>query len=361
MTGDGARFNPADGLGVVLDEHLLWIGQWHRAVFYRYGADVDEESAPAAFAEWVAAARDGDLAHQPAVEKLINLHEAMHRQARMMRLKATAEEFPTEAEYEGVIGRFDEFCLQLRRVERAFGAAASGLDPLTGLRHRRGMSEALEREHNRFTRTGQPYCVAIGDIDKFKTVNDTYGHDVGDRVIATFAAVISRSIRNFDEAFRMGGEEFLICLKETAIEDGYQVIERLRADMQRTRIPLPDGGEFGVTASFGIAQSTAGVDPEALIKRADTALYQAKNGGRNQVVRHGQRVAPAPYHPSPQAPRPSPPRAAAPPSPAQVRAPAQPQAAAARPSPQPRPAAPVRPEDVAPIPRPLRPRPPPRG
>lgn len=305
MSHGGASFSPADGLGVVLDEHLRWIGQWHRAIFYRYGEDVDEENAPASFARWVADARDGELAHQPAVEKLVNLHEQMHRQARFLRLKATTGEFPTEAEYEGVITRFDEFCMHLRRVERAFGAAESALDPLTGLRHRRGMSEALEREENRFRRTGQPYCVAIGDIDKFKNVNDTYGHDVGDRVIAMFSAVISRSIRNFDEAFRMGGEEFLICLKETGLEDGFQVIDRLRQTMQGAVVPLPGGKSLSVTASFGIAQAHAGLTPEELIKQADTALYQAKNGGRNQAVR----FLPA-GHAAPPPPPPAPPPAA---------------------------------------------------
>ncbi|MBV5336276.1 diguanylate cyclase, partial [bacterium] len=83
--------------GVVLDEHLRWISQWHRAIFYRYGEDVDEGGAPASFAHWVSAARDDELAHQPAVEKLVNLHELLHRQARLLRLKATTGEFPTEA------------------------------------------------------------------------------------------------------------------------------------------------------------------------------------------------------------------------------------------------------------------------
>ena len=302
MSRSDPAFSPADGLGVVLDEHLRWIGQWHRAIFYRYGEGVDEEAPPSAFAHWVAAARDGDLAHQPAVEKLINLHEQMHRQARFLRLKATTGDYPTEAEYEGVAARFDEFCAQLRRVERAFGAAQSALDTLTGLRHRRGMGEALEREDNRFRRTGQPYCVAIGDIDKFKAVNDTYGHDVGDKAISAFASVISRSIRNFDEAFRMGGEEFLICLKETDLEDGYAVIDRLRQTMQRTLIPLPDGKSFAVTASFGIAQAHAGFTPEDLVKQADQALYLSKNGGRNRVTR----FTPPGYAPPPSAAAPPP-------------------------------------------------------
>lgn len=287
MSAAPERFSPAEGLGLVLDEHIRWVGAWHRAAFYRYGEAQDCAAAPAAFAAWVAAARRGDLAHQPAIEKLVLLHEQMHRQSKLVLLKAATGEPPTESEYEAVIGRFEEFCAQLRRVERAFGAAASGLDPLTGLRSRRGMQEALDREMNRFSRAGQPFCIALCDIDKFKSVNDTYGHDVGDKVLAAFAAVISRGIRSFDEAFRMGGEEFLVCLKETRMAEGFRVIERLRVDLMNTAIPIGEGREIRITASFGLIEAEHGASIEDMIVRADQCLYQAKRSGRNRVIRHG--------------------------------------------------------------------------
>lgn len=279
--------SPSEALGVVLDEHLRWIGQWHRAAFYRGGEGGDRVSAPASFAAWCVAVSRGDLAHQPAVEKLVTLHEQMHRNARLVLLKAADGHTPSEQEYESVIGRFEDFVLQLRRVERAFGAAASGLDPLTGLRTRRGMMEALEREQNRFRRTGQAFCVALCDIDKFKGVNDTYGHDIGDRVLAATAAAISRGIRSFDEAFRMGGEEFLVCLKETSLDEGFSVIDRLRVDLMKSPITLPDGRLVVVTASFGLVEVTEDLSVDELIVCADRALYQAKNSGRNRVIRHG--------------------------------------------------------------------------
>jgi len=287
MTDPTENLSPADGLGVVLDEHLRWIGQWHRAAFFRKGEGGVRVSAPASFAAWCAAASKDDLAHQPVVAKLAHLHEAMHRHAKLVLLKAAAGEPPTEADYESVIGRFEDFVLHLRRVERAFGAAASGLDPLTGLRSRRGMQEALEREMNRFRRVGQAFSVALCDIDRFKGINDTYGHDIGDRVLAATAAVISRGIRSFDEAFRMGGEEFLICLKETTLGEGYRVIDRLREDLQRSPVLLPDGREICVTASFGLVEATLETSIDDLVVQADRALYHAKNAGRNRVVRYG--------------------------------------------------------------------------
>lgn len=274
--------SPTEALGYVLDQHLKWITAWHRAVFYGDDSS-DLDTAPGTFAAWVGMAARSELADQPVVAKLSALHEQMHKQAKFLLLKAGTGEIPEHEEYEGVMGRFDAFCAQLRRVERAFGAAASGLDPLTGLRTRRGMAEALEGEMNRFRRSQQPFCLAICDLDKFKSVNDTHGHDIGDRVLAAFAAVISRNIRSFDEAFRMGGEEFLICLKDTALEEAYAVLERLRVDLMNHRIAIANGQHIRITASFGLVQADPAVSLEELIVRADKALYRAKNGGRNRV------------------------------------------------------------------------------
>ncbi len=287
MSEPTSTLSATELLGVVLDEHLRWIGQWHRAAFFREGQGGERPSAPASFAAWCGAASRDDLVHQPAVQKLATLHEQMHRQAKLVLLKARSGDAPNEAEYEAVIGRFEEFVLHLRRMERAFGAAASGLDPLTGLRTRRGMLEALEREHNRYNRTGQTFCLALADIDKFKVINDTYGHDIGDRVLAATAAVISRGVRSFDEAFRMGGEEFLVCLKETGMDEAFTVIERLRIDLMESPVLLPDGRVIPVTASFGLVKSQTGLSVDELVVCADRSLYQAKNAGRNRVIRHG--------------------------------------------------------------------------
>ncbi|CAK0741796.1 diguanylate cyclase [uncultured Gammaproteobacteria bacterium] len=286
MTGTHGDDGEGD-LGAVLDEHIVWFGQWHRAVFFHGRKEEVGASAPAAFAAWLETAREQDLAHQPALERLAVVHEQMHRLARMLLLKAVEGWVPDEDEYEAVISRFEDFVLRLRRVERAFGAAASGLDPLTGMRGRRGMNEELAKEFNRYSRTGQPFCMAIGDIDRFKSVNDRFGHDNGDRVLGATAACIGRSIRSFDEAFRMGGEEFLICLKGATMAEGFAVVDRLRHDLENSPVQLSDGQELSVTASFGLVQSTPGRDIDQLIVMADKALYQAKHGGRNQVVRYG--------------------------------------------------------------------------
>jgi len=277
--------SPGEALGDVLDEHIRWMVGWNRAVFYRLEDGFDLNAASLAFTDWLVAARESEIAKQPAVERLVDLHEKMHRRAKLLLLKAAAGEAPDRDEYESVAVPFEDFCAHVRRVERAFDAAASGLDPLTGLRTRRGMMEVLEGEANRLRRTGRPFCLAMCDLDKFKSVNDTYGHDAGDKVLSQFAALLSRGIRGFDEAFRMGGEEFLVCLKEVEMGDAYRVVERLRVDLMNSLIPLGDGRELRVTASFGLVQIDLDVSLDEWLIRVDKALYEAKHRGRNRVVR----------------------------------------------------------------------------
>lgn len=273
-------------LATVIDEHLRWLTQWHRAAFF--GADAglsgpDAVPMPQAFIHWMRQAKAQALALQPAVERLIVLHEQLHRLARLMLTRIHAGEILSLAGYEAVLDRFDEFIQQCRRFERAFSVAGSGIDPLTGLRNRTGMMEELMREASRFHRSGRPFCVALCDLDRFKLVNDTYGHDAGDRVLVAAAASINSGIRDMDEAFRMGGEEILILLKDAGLPEALGVLERLRQDLAALPVQLADGRVLHVTASFGAAEADMGIEPDRLIERADQALYAAKHGGRNRV------------------------------------------------------------------------------
>ena len=121
------------------------------------------------------------------------------------------------------------------------------------------------------------------DIDFFKKVNDTYGHDNGDRVLSATANFISRHLRSFDDAWRWGGEEFLLCLKEADLATGKLALERLRSGLEKNPIKLVDGREITVTASFGIAVVSKEATIDTLLKTADQALYRAKANGRNRI------------------------------------------------------------------------------
>ncbi|ARO29708.1 response regulator PleD [Rhizobium sp. NXC14] len=159
-------------------------------------------------------------------------------------------------------------------------------DPLTGLYNRRYLDNHLNVLFNRSMARGRPLSVLITDIDRFKQVNDTYGHDGGDEVLREFANRVRSTIRGADLACRYGGEEFVVVMPDTSPEVAAAVAERLRAAVESAPFMLKRSSEaLAVTASFGIASRFGAVlTPDQLMKQADLALYQAKNTGRNRVV-----------------------------------------------------------------------------
>ena len=159
-------------------------------------------------------------------------------------------------------------------------------DQLTGLFNRRFLMTQIEPLVLRASCGGEPLAVMIADIDHFKKINDTYGHDVGDDVLREFAARMASNVRPSDFACRMGGEEFAVVMPNTSGDVGCLAGERLRRQIAGAPFIVAHGAErLDVTVSIGVAAS-AGADEtaESLLKRADEALYQAKRGGRNRVV-----------------------------------------------------------------------------
>ena len=178
--------------------------------------------------------------------------------------------------------------LSLERANREI-KLLSRRDSLTGCYNRGYLNELLPREVIRALRYKRPLAVAMCDIDHFKKVNDTYGHQVGDQVLKKMVQSITELIRNdTDWLARYGGEEFLLVLPETSLENGRGLAQRLRKHVAREVIESA-GDKISITASFGVtgfdASDPAGViTPEALINKADQYLYEAKKRGRNQVV-----------------------------------------------------------------------------
>ena len=158
-------------------------------------------------------------------------------------------------------------------------------DPLTGLHNRRYLETHLASMLNQSVRNGRNLVLMILDIDHFKMVNDTYGHDAGDDVLRGFADRVQRVIRNADLMCRIGGEEFVVVMPDTNLALAQTIAERVRGSVQSEGFMIDKGGKsIGVTVSVGLAQTTPDADPDALFRRADRALYRSKNEGRNRVT-----------------------------------------------------------------------------
>jgi diguanylate cyclase (GGDEF)-like protein len=160
----------------------------------------------------------------------------------------------------------------------------ASIDHLTGLFNRRHFLELADKEWSRFDRYARPLSLMMIDIDRFKSINDRHGHDVGDRVLVHVGAICREDMRASDIVARFGGEEFVMLLPETPLESAVVAAERLRRRIADT--PLRErNGHIALTASFGVAEAGGRIDSiAALMKTADEALYRAKNAGRDRVV-----------------------------------------------------------------------------
>jgi len=155
--------------------------------------------------------------------------------------------------------------------------ALSLRDPLTGLANRRHMEIIMNDNLARAKRSGTPFSVIMFDIDHFKKVNDTQGHDAGDVILVETTRVAAGELRDIDLKVRFGGEEFLVLLPDASLTEARDVAERIRLAVQK---------KVTITISLGVTSYREGDDQEVLIKRVDTALYQAKKEGRNRVIAH---------------------------------------------------------------------------
>jgi len=154
-------------------------------------------------------------------------------------------------------------------------------DQLTGVGNRHRLEQALALEVERAERTGEPMAAFMADLDHFKQVNDEYGHQAGDNVLAAFGQLLREQTRATDILARFGGEEFVVLLPHTGMAQAVAIAERTREALALLQIePVP----HPVTGSFGVAVLAPGERAEGLIRRMDASLYAAKDAGRNRVV-----------------------------------------------------------------------------
>ena len=174
---------------------------------------------------------------------------------------------------------------RVRELEAALEQVSEQVreDQLTGTLNRRGLDDAMQREVARAERRKSPLCVAVLDLDNFKKLNDTYGHQAGDDALVHLSQVVKQTLRPTDIVARYGGEEFIVLFSDTNLKQAVEVMRRLQRQLTK-QFFLHNHERLLITFSAGVALLKAGESQESVFARADKAMYQAKLQGKNRVV-----------------------------------------------------------------------------
>ena len=274
-------------LDIAIAYHSDWLRQIHATLITerpssRADLDVDAHHH-CEFAQWYYG--EGMAQHRgesdfAAIERV---HQSMHDAARQLLSRRVAGTPIDLAEYERFMDQTIQFRQELRAYQYSLIKQICTVDQLTGAWNRHAMSMKLGEESERTLRSGQPCAVCMIDIDHFKRVNDQYGHKVGDEVLQAFTSIVSIALRKYDSLFRYGGEEFLMLLPNTTLDNAAVLLNRIREALAATTITGSGGQVIHLTASFGVAQMAGHESVEDVLELADHALLAAKANGRNRV------------------------------------------------------------------------------
>jgi len=215
---------------------------------------------------------------------LRSLTEPLHRTAfEMERYRDSGKPTALPTHFRDELGSvMREVQTTMNQVESLLGEAhrASLLDSLTNVLNRAGGEQRLREELARASRTGQPLSVAIIDVDKLKTVNDSWGHQVGDRFIASVASALQGGLREGDWVARWGGDEFVVALTSTHIDEAAKALKRV---LEKITEIAPTGEPIGFGASIGLSRARPEDTLESILERADQGLYEAKRAGGRRI------------------------------------------------------------------------------
>jgi diguanylate cyclase (GGDEF)-like protein len=270
-----------------LQEHGAWLHRIHTMLICRT-APADEDLEPDAhlrsdLGRWFRDEPNDYVRRHPEHAAATEHHRRIHAIARDLCKAVRDGTEIAPADYQAfveAVGRLDG---SMELLAKELWDLLRYIDPLTGMSTRFAMLPRLKQERERVRRTGYPCSICMVDLDLFKSINDTYGHQAGDAVLEAVSGYLLRSLRKYDHIYRYGGEEFVLVLPDTRPDAARPVVERLRKGLAGLAIQLPDGPLLRMTASFGIAPLAPDGSVRDSIEHADAAMYAAKEAGRNQV------------------------------------------------------------------------------
>ncbi|TMP42921.1 MULTISPECIES: diguanylate cyclase [unclassified Pseudoalteromonas] len=274
-----------------IDQAIEWHQSWYKNLLRCLIADTPANEQDLAdnahnfcrFGQWFNKLPDQTIKLHPHFSEIASAHKKMHQGAKvLLSLKESKTVIP--------VNLLDQFHADLDRLRELFDCLIDEFtevlhtrDPLTGASNRTNLLENLQKEHELCKRKSLSCALIMIDLDHFKQVNDEFGHAAGDKVLIALVKCIKSQLRKYDQLYRYGGEEFLVCLPQTELDDAKSFSERLRAGVEALKIDISNDNHINVTGSFGVTLISADDNIETAIERADEAMYQAKKSGRNRV------------------------------------------------------------------------------
>ncbi|WP_300357428.1 diguanylate cyclase [uncultured Pseudoalteromonas sp.] len=274
-----------------IEQAIEWHQSWYKNLLRCLIADTpanEQDLADSAhnfcrFGQWFNKLPDQTIKLHPHFSEIASAHKKMHQGAKvLLSLKESKTVIP--------VNLLDQFHADLDRLRELFDCLIDEFtevlhtrDPLTGASNRTNLLENLQKEHELCKRKSLSCALIMIDLDHFKQVNDEFGHAAGDKVLIALVKCIKSQLRKYDQLYRYGGEEFLVCLPQTELDDAKSFSERLRAGVEALKIDISNDNHINVTGSFGVTLISADDNIETAIERADEAMYQAKKSGRNRV------------------------------------------------------------------------------
>ena len=274
-------------LDIAVANHINWLKRIHAALITDSPCspnDLEEDAHRLCeFGQWYYDEANQHHADCDAYAEIEIGHLAMHNAARLLLTHRTIGKPIDINDYE----RFMDLAISFKQSVRTFQYTLINrvctVDQLTGAWNRHALAMKLAEESERTLRSGNCCSICMLDIDYFKRVNDEYGHKVGDEVLQAFTSIISNALRKYDSLFRYGGEEFLMLLPDTSLENAANLLNRIRENLADTPINSRAGDVIYLTASFGVSQLGSHESIEDALEHADHALLAAKAKGRNKV------------------------------------------------------------------------------
>jgi diguanylate cyclase len=283
-----------DALEQAIIEHGKWLSNWHRSLICKLAMPYDVMAKNAHrisnFGKWYYKQSTPSLTEHTLFVSIDQANRELHQLAKALAMKVKNTEELSQQEYDDFLMKEIKFSGNLIKLRDEFHQALFSFDSLTRVLNRQAFLRILTQEYARASRMGKPCCIAMVDLDHFKIINDTYGHQTGDRALHTIAQFLTSNLRPYDSMCRYGGEEFLICLPYTPLDLANRILIRLQKGLAAMVIDVPPKKCIRITASFGLVTTDPAVSIIDTINRADSAMYAAKHGGGNQVVIWGDKA-----------------------------------------------------------------------